>query len=1192
MKILRYAFRFFPLVSVLALCPALYGASPSCVPYPAGLVSWWKAEGNTLDSISSNTAVPNNITYAAGEVNQAFSLDGTSSYLRVPASASLNVGIGDGLTIEGWIKPGDTSVARPLVEFDNGFDLGVQLWINEPYFGGQGGPGDLFANIGDTSGGTHALVSAPNVLNTASWKHVAVTYDKGSGLGVLYVNGTIVYSYNLGSFTPQTSFDLYIGFRPSPVYSSIYKGLMDEISLYSRALSQAEIQSIVNAESAGKCSDVQLVAPVIVSQPMNVSVAAGSTADFTVSATGSSPLSYQWHFGATDISGATTSVLSLQNVQAADEGAYSVTVSNAVGAVVSSNATLTILQPVAPAIVSQPTNISVIAGSSAQFSVTATGSGPLTYQWHFGSTDVPGGTGNVLSLQHVQVSDEGDYSVTVSNSAGFVVSSNATLSITPTGTNCFPAPAALVSWWKAENNALDSVSGNSGFLSNGVSFAAAEVNQGFNLDGTSGYVRVPASATLDVGMADGFTIEGWVKPADITTARPLVEYNNGTDFGVHLWINEPYFGGQGGPGDVFANIVDTRGGTHALVSLPGVLDTNSWKHVALTYDKASGEGVLYVDSTVVYSYHLGTFTPKTSSDLYLGLRPSPQYPSIYSGLMDEFSVYARSLPQNEIQAIVLAAGRGKCEPAPSAPFIISQPVNQSVSVGSVATFSVGAVGTSPLSYQWFYGTNVLDGQTNNTLLISNVLLSQAGLYSVLVTNELGSALSSSARLSVTVPVTRVFATRTNVSAGSVISFPVFLAANGTENAIGFSLTFNPSLLTVVDVTSPAGDVSVLVNSNQIASGKLGLAFSLPSGSNFAPGTQQLAVVNFNTAITTTGAVANVGFGDQPIFRQVADDLGNSLPVNFNSGSVTFGPVQLEGDVSPRPGGNQAVTITDWVLIGRFAARSDFPTNSSEFQRADCAPRSTAGNGHITVADWVQAGRYAAGLDPLTPAGGPSAEGPSLFAHKNGVNARQLLVSDSVLFSGRSASCPVRLTAQGDESALGFSILFDPSLVTFESAAPGADAATASINVNTNQAASGRLGIVLALPAGRSFLAGSKEVVRLSFFAAKGSTGKTSLSFTDQPVPRESSDAFAEVLPTDYLPGALTLNPLPSLNLSINGPNLRVSWPAWASSFTLNSAISPSSTWAQVKVTPLADANGDNFVILPISEGQRFFRLQK
>src|SRR5712671_3521076 len=171
---------------------ALASSAATCISPPSGLVSWWRAENDAADFAGPNTGyLSNGVTFASGEVGQSFKLDGTTGYVRVNASSSLNVGLGDGLTIECWIKPADLSFAQPLVEFDDGYNLGVHLWINEPWFGGQGGPGDLFANVTDPSGGTHALVSVPGVINTNTFQHVALTYDKPSGVGVLYVNGTV-----------------------------------------------------------------------------------------------------------------------------------------------------------------------------------------------------------------------------------------------------------------------------------------------------------------------------------------------------------------------------------------------------------------------------------------------------------------------------------------------------------------------------------------------------------------------------------------------------------------------------------------------------------------------------------------------------------------------------------------------------------------------------------------------------------------------------------------------------------------------------------------------------------------------------------------------------------------------------------------------------------------------------------------
>ncbi|MDB6018213.1 MAG: hypothetical protein JWR19_2702 [Pedosphaera sp.] len=82
--------------------------------------------------------------------------------------------------------------------------------------------------------------------------------------------------------------------------------------------------------------------PVITGQPQNQTVSAGGGAAFSVTAAGSPPLSYQWRFNGTNISGATASSYSIGNVQTTNAGNYSVVVSNTVGSVTSSNATLTV----------------------------------------------------------------------------------------------------------------------------------------------------------------------------------------------------------------------------------------------------------------------------------------------------------------------------------------------------------------------------------------------------------------------------------------------------------------------------------------------------------------------------------------------------------------------------------------------------------------------------------------------------------------------------------------------------------------------------------------------------------------------------------------------------------------------------------------------------------------------------------
>ena len=137
---------------------------------------------------------------------------------------------------------------------------------------------------------------------------------------------------------------------------------------------------------------------------------------------------------------------------------------------------------------------------------------------------------------------------------------------------------------------------------------------------------------------------------------------------------------------------------------------------------------------------------------------------------------------------------------------------------------------------------------------------------------------------------------------------------------------------------------------------------------------------FSVTAAAAGSSIPVDFDDVPIVKEVVDNAADNLPTTFQNGVITIQP-GFEGDVSPRPFGSGAVTILDWVQVGRFAAGLDVPS-PSEFQRVDCAPRTSNGSlvlggGTISIADWVQAGRYAAGLDPLTPEGGPA--GPNLIA---------------------------------------------------------------------------------------------------------------------------------------------------------------------------------------------------------------------
>jgi len=179
--------------------------------------------------------------------------------------------------------------------------------------------------------------------------------------------------------------------------------------------------------------------PVIVTQPQSQTNAAGATITFSVGASGSGTLACQWQFNGTNIAGATANPFVLVNAQLTNNGNYSVIVTNLFGSVTSSNAVL-LLTNAPPAITTQPQNQSVLAGQTATFSVAATGTPPLNYQWFFSGTNIAGATANPFTLANVQLTNAGNYSVVITNIAGSVTSSVASLTV------LFTNPAVFAQW--------------------------------------------------------------------------------------------------------------------------------------------------------------------------------------------------------------------------------------------------------------------------------------------------------------------------------------------------------------------------------------------------------------------------------------------------------------------------------------------------------------------------------------------------------------------------------------------------------------------------------------------------------------------------------------------------------------------------------------------------------------------------
>ena len=197
--------------------------------------------------------------------------------------------------------------------------------------------------------------------------------------------------------------------------------------------------------SAGNAPNSSKIYLTVLEPLTNQTAWAGSNVTFSFQAASVAPnnpsstnnyLKYQWWFNDTNLLSTVTNLrvtftnvaLTLTNVQAAQEGSYTVVLTNTYGLASTQSATLTLWRR--PVITQQPTNQSVPAGSDAAFTVTAEGTAPLIYQWWFNQTNLlTGATAPTLTLTNVQPWQAGAYRVLITNAVGAVTSEVATLTI-------------------------------------------------------------------------------------------------------------------------------------------------------------------------------------------------------------------------------------------------------------------------------------------------------------------------------------------------------------------------------------------------------------------------------------------------------------------------------------------------------------------------------------------------------------------------------------------------------------------------------------------------------------------------------------------------------------------------------------------------------------------------------------------
>jgi lysophospholipase L1-like esterase len=340
------------LALVFGLIAGFEAPGATCTTAPAGMVGWWPGDGDSTDLASTNNGILHSgaTATATGIVAQAFSFDGTNGYVQVPDSPVLHP---TNLTVETWVRfdslDSAGSGASPagdqyLVFKQNSRSSGFEGFdLSKTRVTG----GDVFRFLVSSASGLSVELHSVTQVATGVWYHVAGV--RGSNFTQVYVNGQLERQTNVTFAQNYTNSPLYFGTSGQSSWDHKLKGRLDEVSLYNRDLAASEINAIYAAGTNGKCKPPKPAT--ITAQPQSQTDPAGTNALFTLAASGTAPLSYQWLRNGValtnggNVSGAAGPSLMVANVQTNDDGNYMAVVTNVAGAATSTVAVLTVFVP-------------------------------------------------------------------------------------------------------------------------------------------------------------------------------------------------------------------------------------------------------------------------------------------------------------------------------------------------------------------------------------------------------------------------------------------------------------------------------------------------------------------------------------------------------------------------------------------------------------------------------------------------------------------------------------------------------------------------------------------------------------------------------------------------------------------------------------------------------------------------------
>ena len=515
------------------------------------------------------------------------------------------------------------------------------------------------------------------------------------------------------------------------------------------------------------------VAPTIAQQPTDQVACAGDFANFSITATGTAPLSYQWRRGTTNlINGAegrfwgtrTAGLLIMSPVAGDVRTDYNCVVSNGDGSVTSNDAALSLIDAVV--ISAQPSDQGAFPGGSASFTVA--GTGQPTYQWRRGTTNlvdggnISGATTATLTIDPAGTADAADdYNCVLTNGCGSVGSDNVTLYVPPLMDvllefNCHKSttgPADI--GWSSGTATLVSMSGGASSDQDPLApdGSAHLIAPSVLIIGTSYPKPAGAPVTLHVHIGGHSTPSaswGWGLKRGSTTLCSATGYGGGDgsfDNNVTVYAGEQLTVS----GNAAASGTELWSASFAATCWADPTAASLSAQPVDQFVCSGGTVNLAVigagTPALTYQWRRGTTNLPNNDPRILGTRSATL--TILNAELNDVAADYNCVVTNHFgsatsnnAALSLGAGPG----------ISAQPADQALVLGGDATFTVTADGSPAPTYQWRKDTVPLtddgriSGSETATLTINSLAATDRGRYDVVVTNSCGAVTSTVAPL--------------------------------------------------------------------------------------------------------------------------------------------------------------------------------------------------------------------------------------------------------------------------------------------------------------------------------------------------------------------------------------------------------------------------------------------------------------